>query len=223
MRIGVVGYSGRFGAAAVDHLRGKGHTVIPFHGREFQPEDSRSLDYVLLATPVEAALKFIDGSHEPWKMVEICSVKKPFLRYAGKIISIHPLFGPQTINDSRFRNIIHISDISIPGSNKMIESIFTDSKIVSMSARTHDLLMLDIMVKPYILSLVASDLGLPEVDIQTGSYRRLMGLAEISENESRKVMMDTIAMNPGSAEIIERAIDYLKQMKIKIHERSEVI
>ena len=212
MRIAVVGYSGRFGSAAVRILKDAGHAVIPVHGQDFTGEMLDSVDYALLAVPIRVALNMVSSCSDPGKLVEICSVKSPFRPFAEKIISIHPLFGPSSMNSQNPRNIIYIDDLSVPGSIDIIKQIFPGSSIRAMSSSQHDRAMVDLLVRPYILSLLADSSGKTQTDLTTRSSRMLSELESISSDENREVMMDTIAMNPYSMNILAKIRDELDRI-----------
>ncbi|MCL5732823.1 MAG: hypothetical protein M1285_05445 [Candidatus Thermoplasmatota archaeon] len=212
MRIAVVGYTGRFGSAAMKLLKDAGHTVIPVHGVDFTEEMLDSLDYALLAVPIRAALNIVSSCRDPGKLVEICSVKSPFRPFAGKIISIHPLFGPSTLNSQNTRNIIYIDDLSTPGSIDIIKQMFPGSFIRIMSSSDHDRAMIDLLVRPYILSMLADSTGKAQTDLTTRSSRMLSEFEGIYSDESREVMMDTIALNPYSMDILAKIRDRLDRI-----------
>ena len=208
----MVGYSGRFGSAAMKILKDAGHDVIPVHGPDFTGEMLDSVDYALLAVPIRAALNIVSSCSDPGKLVEICSVKSPFSPFSGKIISIHPLFGPSSLNPQNPRNIIYIDDLSVPGSIDIIKQIFQGSTIRVMTSSQHDRAMVDLLVRPYILSLLAESSGKSQTDLATRSSRMLSEFESISSDENRDVMMDTIAMNPYSMNVLAKIRDELDRI-----------
>ena len=212
MRIAVVGYSGRFGSAAVRILKDAGHAVIPVHGPDFTGEMLDSVDYAILAVPIRVALNMVSSCSDPGKLVEICSVKSPFRPFAGKIMSIHPLFGPSSMNSQNPRNIIYIDDLSVPGSIDVIKQIFPGSSIRVMSSSQHDRAMIDLLVRPYILSMLADSTGKAQTDLTTRSSRMLSEFEGIYSDESRGVMLDTIALNPYSMDILAKIRDRLDRI-----------
>ncbi len=202
MKIAVVGYSGRFGSAAMKLLNDAGHTTVPVHGTDFTCEMLDSIDYALLAVPVNAALKIISSCSDPGRLVEICSVKSPFRPFAGRTISIHPLFGPSTINSGEHGDIIYIEDYSVPGSADIIHQMFPGSPLRIMSSSDHDRAMIDLLVRPYVLSMLAHSSGKAETSLATRSSRMLSEFEGIYSDESEEVMADTISLNPYSMDIL---------------------
>ncbi|MEM0156532.1 MAG: hypothetical protein QXN26_00510 [Thermoplasmataceae archaeon] len=212
MKIAVVGYTGRFGSAAMKLLNGSGHTTIPVHGTDFTGEILDSVDYALLAVPLPAAVKIISNCTDPGRLVEICSVKAPLKPFSGRIISIHPLFGPSTINSGKPGDIIYIEDYSIPGSTDVIHRMFPGSPLKIMSSSDHDRAMIDLLVRPYILSMLAHSSGKAETSLSTRSSRMLSEFEGICSDESIEVMMDTITLNPYSMDILVKIRDGLDRI-----------
>ncbi|MCL4341775.1 MAG: hypothetical protein M1431_06760 [Candidatus Thermoplasmatota archaeon] len=212
MKIGIVGYGGRFGSAAMNYLGSRGISTIGIHGREFNDRFMDEVDFAILAVPVSAALSMIQGSSQREKLIEISSVKRPFKMYAGEIISIHPLFGPLTIGNESFRDIVHVSDLSVEGSEGIVSGIFPDSVMRSMTADDHDRLMSDLLVKPYILSIIGHEMGWESHDVKTGSFLKFQSVASILDSESPDVLMDTIRLNPYSADVLQSALRALNSI-----------
>ncbi len=218
MRIGIVGSGGRFGSAAVAYLRSRGHSVDGIHGRDFSRLFLDSVDYAILAVPVNAALSIIESCGDRGKMIEIGSVKRPFMKYRGEIISIHPLFGPLTFGNSEFRDVVYVKDLSVERTEDVISAIFPDSSIRPMTADEHDRLMSDLLVKPYILSLLGHEMGYSNHEMKTGSFVKFQSVASIVDSESPEVLTDTITLNPYSEETIISARKVLERI-LDIHEK----
>ncbi len=205
MRIGIVGSGGRFGSAAASYLISKGLSVHGIHGRDFSKPFLDSVDFAILAVPISAAISIIEDCGDRGKVIEIGSVKRPFMKYKGEIISIHPLFGPLTMGNDQFRDIIFVKDLSVARTEDIISAIFPDSLIRPMTADDHDRLMSDLLVKPYILALLGREMGYSNHEVRTGSFAKFQSVANIANSESPEVLMDTITLNPYSQEAITSA------------------
>jgi Prephenate dehydrogenase len=90
------------------------------------------------------------------------------MEFSEHIISIHPLFGPESYEKNR--NMIFINDISSKNSLSIIKELFYGYNIISMTAVEHDRLIGELLVKPYIFSYI-SDPSNPGV--VTGSYTKI--------------------------------------------------
>lgn len=209
MKILVIGGSGNFGSSLVDFFRKKGHEVSGVDKGEKVPLSIGEFDACFLAIPVEPAIEFVAGNEHPM-LIEVCSVKTPMKKYHHRVVSIHPMFGPSSIWNPEFQNIIFINDISPPESIKTIEGLFGGFTIFSMTAEEHDRLMVKLQVRPYILSLLAQRTSSDtSVGVSCTSHRKLLDLMSISQLESRAALMDTIGLNPHSLDAIKDLRDEL--------------
>lgn len=204
MKILVAGHRGNFGKAILNYFQKSGHLVTGFETGEDMPEDLSDFDACLLAVPVEAALSLIQKLRG-CSIIEICSVKEPFRKFSGKVISIHPMFGPRSIGNPDFSNIILVEDISARDGRRVVSLLFPGHRIVEMTAAEHDCLMGEVLVKPYLLSRLAGKVKGPDSKYGGTSYKTFRALSEIAFQESPQVMEDTIRLNPFTPEIV-RAI-----------------
>ncbi len=163
-------------------------------------------NHVFLSVPLDAALKIIENYNNK-NFIEISSVKKPFKKYAKRITSIHPLFGPMSYNS--IKDVIFINDISKENSLSDLKSMFKDWHFIEMSADDHDKLMSELLVKPYIISMILDG----DYNIKTGSYKKLLEIEKIKHNESKKVFNDTLMYNPYTMDIINDLIERLNKVK----------
>ena len=86
------------------------------------------------------------------------------------------------------------------------------SIITFLFSSQHDRAMVDLLVRPYILSLLAESSGKSQTDLATRSSRMLSEFESISSDENRDVMMDTIAMNPYSMNVLAKIRDELDRI-----------
>lgn len=203
MNILLAGSRGRFGSTVSAFFQSKGHRVTGIESGDRIPSSEKQYDLLFLAVPISVSLDYIemlDG--DGIRIVEIGSVKEPFRKYAGRITSIHPMFGPNSFSRSGFSNIIYINDISRADSLPLIDDLFPGYNILQMTAREHDRMMADALVKPYIFSIVASNMPTQETTVSGTSGRILSELSGIVGSESPEVLRDTIMLNPFSREVI---------------------
>lgn len=206
MNILVVGAKGNFGSAVTGYFIENNHVVKGIGRGDPLPADPGLFDACILAIPVTEVEAYI-ASLRGCPIIEISSVKSEVLKFRDRIISIHPMFGPRSILSNDLRDIIFISDISPLGSRKLIEGLFPGFKITVMTADQHDRIMADLLVKPYIFSLLAASIGVEEHDVSCSSFRVLKNLIEISDSESDRVLRDTIRLNPHARRILDNLID----------------
>lgn len=203
MKITVIGGKGRIGGTLCEIFREKGHEVTPLDaGDSIVVEEivSRS-DLIFLAIPIREAISYIERSPENSKFVEISSVKSPFRKYSGSIISIHPLFGPKSAHSGEANQIVFISDISREGSLQIITELFDGYIISGMSAEEHDRAMCNLLVSPYIISKLSKRVLHAEPALSTNSFRKANEISTLIDDESEGVVNDTISLNPYVSEI----------------------
>jgi len=171
-------------------------------------------DFTFLAVPLEATLNIIKSFPEYNGFIDLTSVKSKVIEFSEHIISIHPLFGPESYGKNK--TIIFIDDISGKNSLSVIKELFYGYNIISMGALEHDRLIAELLVKPYIFSYI-SDASNP--GIEAGSYTKFLEVEKIKDNESSGVLLDTIKYNVMSAEIIVEIENKLNELKKLIGNR----
>ncbi|MDS0256780.1 prephenate dehydrogenase/arogenate dehydrogenase family protein [Thermoplasmatales archaeon AK] len=205
MKIGIIGSSGRLGASLASLLSASNDVLkCPF--AECDQRVIENSEFSILCVPTDQAVEIISESNHPERCIEVTAVKSAMRNMQRGFISIHPLFGPKTIGNSRFKNIIFIQDLSIAGSEKVIKEIFPGFNILPMSADDHDRLMLSQLVLPYIVSIMLQDFPEP----LTYSSSVLYNAKDIIAGESRQVVKDIFTKNPHIDEFIERIREILK-------------
>lgn len=208
MEILVVGSRGGFGQAVTNYLEKGGHTVRGISRGDRIPEDLSGTDACILAVPVGEIGPFVDALGSI-PVIEISSTKAAVSNLKGKIVSIHPMFGPRSIEDARFHDIIYITDISMEGGKELISQLFPGFNTIEMTSAQHDDLMSDLLVKPYILSLLADSVLEEDTPVTGSSHRIFKDLAAISRSESRRVLEDSIRLNPNTSAILDRLMEEL--------------
>ena len=198
MRVTVLGSSGRFGTFVSEYFRSHGNIVTSIDQNASQKKLTESLlssEISLLATPIKETISYVEEYSEVTQLVEVCSVKAPFRKYSGKILSIHPFFGPESFKDSSRRKIALITDICPVGSEFAVKKLFPDCSVVKMDSDEHDRMMAFEQGLPYLISLYLRE-STRSIPPFTGSGRMLREIIQLSDRESIKVMKDSIAENP---------------------------
>ncbi|WP_393971850.1 prephenate dehydrogenase/arogenate dehydrogenase family protein [Oxyplasma meridianum] len=210
-----MGNRGRMGSFLTELFRGKGFEIkgsdILDENTDRRESEIRNSDAVVLAVPQEVALKFVKDHADLKNIIEIGSVKTIFSEFVGKIVCIHPLFGPLSHKNKARKQIIFIDDISPPEKKEMIMKLFGQIELVSMTADRHDRIMADILVAPYIISILSSRVEIHK-DLSTRSSRLLEHMADISKAESGEVLKKTISMNPYSPLIFRKIMEGIRDL-----------
>lgn len=205
MRIGIIGSSGRLGSALVSYLS-TNNEIIKCSSWECDQDTIERSDFTILCVPSDHACSIIASTDHPEKCIDVTAVKNIMNPFARRFISIHPLFGPKSIGNSRSSNIIFVKDLSIPESEKTISRIFPGFNILQMTADEHDRLMLSQLVFPYIVSIIQQ--GFPQP--LTHSARLLDQARDIINGESGQVVRDIIMKNPHVGEFVNMIGEIVK-------------
>lgn len=209
MHVTIIGSKGRIGQVMVRILNSAAHTVFGID-RENNDDLGGALacsDAVLLALPVSQTLEFMDTTDYEGTVVEVASVKLPLLPYRGRIVSIHPLFGPMSYPENR--TICHVSDISIPDSVRIVKELFPSCVIMEVTLEQYEKLMLTSLVAPYLLSLLAKELvGRSPVLTRSGNVMKIM--SGLLDDENLSVVMDTIRLNPNTPNLLQEIESFLQ-------------
>ncbi len=211
MRILVAGSSGNFGKLASDLFSRRGHEVTGIGRKEQDSVDLSEFDICVLSIPVLEMGRYIEKA-QGCTIVEVSSVKNPLKKYQGKIISIHPMFGPRSFSDPDFQNIIYVDDLSAMGGKKIIETLFPGFNLVNMTADDHDRAMVEMLIKPFLMSRIASEISRETLSFSGPSQKALQNLSSIWASERPEMMEQTIRLNPYSAGAVKEIMDAITRI-----------
>ena len=179
-------------------------------GDNILEEELKNAEITFLAVPLKVTLDIINKHSDYRTFVDLTSVKSPMKKYSGKIISIHPMFGPSSYKTNK--EILFINDISSVNSIKTVSGLFEKYNIIPLTADQHDELMGELLIKPYILSYICDGV---KSNIETNSHKKLLDLLSIKDDENQEIMLDTIILNCNTRKIIDEMqerLDYLKKL-----------
>jgi prephenate dehydrogenase len=205
MKIFILGNCGRMGKFLTSLLMEKGHEVRGYDILQDQNEpdisELRESDVIILSIPQQAAHQFAMDHPDFTNMVEIGSVKTIMKDLVGRIICIHPLFGPLSSDLNGNRKILFIDDISPSGSINIIMEMFGSIGITPLGYDEHDRMMAELLVAPYIISLISPEIKHGK-EFMTRSGNTMDQIRNISKLESPEVMKMSISLNPYSEEVL---------------------
>ncbi len=212
MHLLIIGSKGRLGKTLMKLFPdSSGIDIENFDNLEYELQKA---DFAFLAVPLEATLDIIKSFPVYSRFIDLTSIKSKMKEFSGRIISIHPLFGPESYETNK--TIIFVNDISNIDSLYKIKKLFNGYRIISMNAREHDSLMGELLVKPYIISYISEAYN---TGIVTSSYNKFLEIEKIKYNENWETLLDTIRYNAGSEEIIDRIQKKLDELKKLIGNR----
>lgn len=196
--LGIIG-TGSFGSFMVQKLSGD------FEIRSYDPgavsthsfEEVAQCDFVVLAIPLGAyeqvLLKLRPIMSKTSVVVDICSVKEKPASIVKqwlpdqRILSVHPLFGPQSAADGFSGHTIIVcpeaSDADVLTEAKVY---FTSLglKIVDMSLEEHDRQMADVHALTFFIARGLVEYGVGPKEVMAASYQKLIDLAELERHHS---------------------------------------
>ena len=213
MRIIIIGSRGRLGSVLSSMFTSAGHIVvgIDLFNAGILDREIPGADIALMAVPIAESIRLLKRYTPVCTIIETSSVKGPFKEFRNGVISIHPLFGPLSVDEEGMNNIAFISDISPAGSIDIVRSLFPDSNIISMTAEDHDRLAIQLQVIPYIISILSSRM-MADTDVSTHSRKALSSLARVSGVQNGEVLKDTIRLNPFSKSAFTRILETLNEI-----------
>lgn len=213
MRIIIIGSRGRLGSVLSSMFTSAGHIVvgIDISNAGILDQEIRGADIAILAVPIAESIGLLKKYAPACPIIETSSVKRPFKEFRNVVISIHPLFGPLSVDEEGMNNIAFIRDISPAGSIDIVRSLFPDFNIISMTAEDHDQLAIQLQVIPYIISILSSRL-MTDTDVSTRSRNALSSLARVSGAQNGEVLKDTIRLNPYSKSAFTRILEVLNEI-----------
>lgn len=217
----IVGGAGRMGRWMGRFLSAQGYTtgaLDPAATAEEGDWARRSLptaELVVCSTPPATTAELYAGwSTQPpaGVVVDIASIKTPLIepiralqRAGGHVASIHPMFGPSAVL-LRGADVV-ICDTGDAAATAMVEQLFapTTVHVVHMPLADHDRVMADLLSLAH-ATAIAFALALPRTDhpVRSTTFHALESLAAAVVRESPDVYFEIQAMNPHSAEALER-------------------
>jgi len=231
-KIGIIGY-GRFGQLMVNILK-KDFEVLFYdnnhcyqHHDQFRPlSEIIKLAVVILAVPIgqmESLLKQIAPKITTQLVMDVCSVKiyptKWMMQYLPENISIiatHPLFGPDSYDQSHEKNMV-----MFPA--RIEDNLFQDwygyfkmkkINIQIMSPDDHDLESSLSQHLTHYIGRILSQMDFKKGKITTIGYNNLLKIIDQTCNDSWELFVDMLKYNPYSQQMITR-FDQAKDTLVK--------
>ncbi|MCS7110038.1 MAG: prephenate dehydrogenase/arogenate dehydrogenase family protein [Candidatus Caldarchaeum sp.] len=199
-------------------------TIKPSYSFEDAVNDS---SVIVIAVGSENSADLIDRilkMYEGKVVVDISSVKAPVVEGLKKaktrdnlVVLCHPLFGPGT------KNLTGKTVLFIPFRKKVSEyrfckKLFTPSKIVAVSAESHDISMAAAMALPRALFLILFDMWRRgKIENMTVSQRAIRLAASTILVESPHLTTEIVANNPYTAKTIKQFTDKLEELMYSPH------
>jgi prephenate dehydrogenase len=240
--LGLIGF-GAFGRFMAAHLRANFDVVAADREniacqaaalgiRAANITEAAHAPIVVLAVPaqhLEGALRDIRAHIQPGAIVlDVCSVKlKPLALMEGvlpmhaSIIGTHPLFGPQSGKDGIAGLPIALCPLrAAPEQIACVRAFLADTlklRVIDTTPDAHDREMANVQALTHLLSRALTELDLPESDLATVAYQRLLAMRANLRHDSEDLFRTIQRENPY-AEAARRALrEKLDEIEARIH------
>jgi prephenate dehydrogenase len=238
-KIGLIGF-GRFGQVLYTQLR---HCVEfsiydPFKSEEeslknipfYSLPDVCKNPLIILAIPV-AAIKEITKNMANFLtnntiVMDVCAVKKYPIEVMEKnfpnniqIVGSHPLFGPDSVQDSLKGHVMIFTPFRISEKKlNSLKSFWKDQgiKIIEMSPDEQDRLMAWTLALTHFLGRGLNGLPLPETMVSTKDYQNLLNLMKKINKDTWELFHDMHRYNPYTREMRKMLLKSMSDLRTEL-------
>lgn len=169
----------------------------------------QDFDYLVLNHTTTVNRRIISKLENREKVIEFSMAKTPMLQFRGKVVSlgIIPEAGEQP------RKVVNIiTDISRDGYDEVILDLFNGANFVTQDTSKFDAQVSELLVKPYILSLMARKISNLDQVPRTKEYDKILDLSRSVTNYNVESMRDLIRNSPLTGEIFSKLEENLKRV-----------
>jgi prephenate dehydrogenase len=239
IKLGLIGF-GRFGRLLYNQLKNSADIQV-FDSNAMSDFKNESIpftelpdvckrEYIILATPV-SQLEQVCTDMKPHLsdravIMDVCAVKtypsqimKTVFNSSVQILGTHPLFGPDSVQESMQGHLMIISPYRISAKNLNWIKDFWQSfgiKLIEMTPDEQDRLMAWTLAMTHFLGRSLTDLPLPETTIATRDYRNLIELMRKINRDTWELFEDMHRFNPYTEDMRRRLLESMQHMKEKL-------
>lgn len=228
--LGIIGY-GHFGQFLADKLQQSFDLKVYSASNKPNPwsatlEAVAACDYVILSIPlakhIEVCKQLRPLLGKETVIVDVCSVKessgKAIRSVLGqrRILSTHPLFGPESASDSLQDHVIVVCpDMSDPSVLEQAVPFFTSLglQVVSMVSRDHDKEMALVYGLTFYIARILKDFNLDDTRLQTPSFKKLIDLAHLEQQHTKELFITIQKGNPYTEAVRAHFIDRAQELQ----------
>ena len=197
-------------------------------------EDVAQSDIVILAVPVkeiENTIKtIVPFLHTGQLLVDLCSVKckpveilKKHVPAGIDIVSLHPLFGPQS--GKRGISGLNVTLCNVVGDSSHIIHDFLQNKlflnVFETTPEQHDREMAYVQGLTHMIAKVFVHMDVPEIHQQTKTYGHLNDMVELIRYDSDDLFLAIQRDNPYVRETTEKFFAAVKALEDRLNAISE--
>lgn len=232
--VGIIGF-GSFGKFLAEKL--SQHFEVRVYSSSGKPnewatslEQAATADYFIPSIPLDAykatfnQIKNKLGKHTV--IVDICSVKKEPMRILKSVlpnqttvVASHPLFGPESAQDSLFGHTLvlcpeYSDDVELKKIERFASAL--GLRVVKMSAIEHDKEMAVVQGLTFFIAHSLKDLKLHNQLLSTPSFEKLLQLASLEKHHSDELFRTIQTGNAKTTAIRHRFIKLAQELDKKI-------
>ncbi|RYG60868.1 MAG: prephenate dehydrogenase [Alphaproteobacteria bacterium] len=240
-QIGIVGF-GQFGSLAATHL--KAHcevTVHDFSDKRLEAEtlgvtwgslaDACACEVVVLAVPAkvmrEVLVQMAPLLRKRQVVVDVASVKtypaqwmRELLPEHVELVATHPLFGPQSAK----AGLAGLKLVVCPlrgNFHTTLEAFARDTlglQVIVTTPEEHDREMAYVQALTHLIGRSLVNMNIPAEEMQTQSYRNLLGLCDLLRHDTWDLFVSLQTMNPFAEEITQRFRQEVNGLMAKVED-----
>jgi prephenate dehydrogenase len=164
-------------------------------------------------------------------VMDVCAVKKYPLQVLEKnlpeniyLLGSHPLFGPDSVQDSLQDHIMILTPYRIPANRVAdLKKFWTGFgiKIVEMTADEQDRLMAWSLALTHFLGRGLHDLPLPDTAVSTRDFQHLIQLTKKINLDTWELFEDMHHFNPYTKEMRRLLLEAMQSLKEKLDQISD--
>jgi len=239
-KIGLIGF-GRFGKLVVRHLSNdfefhvynksdKSKEIRESNAIPATLSEACKSEIIILAVPISEIENTLKDMKNLLKknsiVIDVCSVKeypvklmKNMLPHNVQILATHPMFGPDTANDSLEGRKIVLCKVRIEGKAYSQIKRFLESKqlnVIGAAPRQHDKEIAKSLILAHFIGRALIDMKASALEIDTKGYRDLLRILDTVKNDTWQLFEDMNKYNKFSAEVRDNLIKSLKNVEKKL-------
>lgn len=180
---------------------------------EARPEVLKELtsefDFLMLNQTTTVNRRIISRLESREKIVEFSMAKAPILAFRDEVVSLGII--PEHGEQPR-KTMSIITDISREGYDEVIQELFSGVNLVTQGSSDFDGQVSELLVKPYIMSLLSRKISDLDYIPRTKEYEQLLDLSRTVTNYNVDYMRDLIRCNPHSGDIFAKVEENLKRV-----------
>ena len=166
-------------------------------------------DYLILNQTTTVNRRIISRMDSRDKVVEFSMAKSPLLQFRDQIISLGII--PEAGEQQR-RTINIITDLCREGYDEAVQDIFYGANFVTIESSKFDSEVSEVLVKPYVMSLLSRKISDLDYIPRTKEYERILDLSRSVTNYNVDYMRDLLRNNPDTGEIFGKMEENLKRV-----------